>query len=399
MPTNLPAEARAKWVKYLDARTPEEKLKALEEYLSAIPKHKGTENLRAWVRRKIAELREEIEERKARKAGGGGLSFFIEKEGAAQLVMLGMPNSGKSALLSVLTNAKPEISDIPFTTKFPVPGMLRFEDVQFQIIEAPALIEGASAGSIWWGSRVLGLARNADAVILVIDLTQKPFKQLKTLVNELMRAGIYIVKPRGRAVIERSKAVHGIKLVSYGRLIGCTEDDVRKLLQSYRIYNATVKIYGEVRLSDIERAIFERITYKPTLILLNKADAIGLERAELLRRRLDVALRHRVPIIVTSAVTRYGIDSIPRQVFRVSRIIRVYTKEPNSQQPSSEPMILKKGSTVEDAVKRIREDFLKYFKYARIWGPSAKFPGERVGLDHVLADKDIIEVRTRIKGI
>ncbi len=398
MPTNLPAEAKAKWVKYLDARTPEEKLKALEEYLSAIPKHKGTENLRSWVRRKIAELREEIEERKARRAGRGGPSFFIEKEGAAQIVILGFPNSGKSSLLSILTNSKPVVSDIPFTTKTPVPGMLRYEDIQFQLVEAPAVVEGASEGRIWWGGRVLGLARNADALILLIDLSNKPLHQVRTLINELKSSGIYIVKPRGQVVVERSKAIQGIKIISYGRLKNCTEDDVRKLLQSYRIYNAEVKIIGDVSLEDVERAIYERITYKPTLIVLNKADIVSDKysaKVELLIRRALPT----VPVIKVSVARGDGVKDIPKILFKITKIIRVYTKEPNSSKPSPEPLILKEGATVEDAVRKIREEFLRYFKYARIWGPSANYPGERVGLDHILRDGDIIEIRTRIKGI
>jgi len=398
VPTNLPAEARAKWVKYLEARTPEEKLKALEEYLSAIPKHKGTENLRSWVRRKIAELREEIEERKARRAGTGAPSFFIEKEGAAQVVMLGLPNSGKSALLSALTNAKPEVSGIPFTTKFPVPGMLRFEDIQFQLVEAPAIIEGASRGAIWWGSRVLGLARNADAIMLIVDLSNKPLKQLKVLCQELSESGIYVVKPKGRVRIERTKAAHGIKVINYGRLEKCTADDVRKLLESYKIYNAIVKIYGHVTLDDVERAIYEKVTFKPSLIALTKKDLVTNDYLKNVRALISKALPG-IHIVATSATKGDGLDLIPKIIFKIAGIIRIYTKEPNSPKPSSEPMILRAGATVEDAVKRIREEFLKYFKYARIWGPSANYPGERVGLDHVLKDGDVIEIRTKIKGI
>ena len=275
MPTNLPAEAKAKWVKYLEARTPEEKLKALQEFLSSVPKHKGTENLRAWVRKKIAELKEEIEERKARRTGKGGISFFVEKEGAAQVVLISMPNSGKSSLLKALTNAKPAVSPLPFTTKLPIPGMLKYEDIQFQLVEAPSIIEGASKGSIWWGSRVLGMARNADAIALVIDLSNDPIYQIKVLVRELEEAGILIKRPKGYVKILKSKAIHGIKVIMYGRLEGATADDVKKLLESYRIYNAEVKIFGEVTLDDVEKAVFENVTYKPSLLILNKVDLVG----------------------------------------------------------------------------------------------------------------------------
>ncbi|MCD6428773.1 MAG: TGS domain-containing protein [Desulfurococcales archaeon] len=397
MPTNLPAEARAKWLKYLEARTPEEKLAALQEFFSAIPKHKGTENLRAWVRRKISELKEEIEEKKLRRSGSG-ISFFIEKEGAAQVIMLGMTQVGKSSLLRLLTNAKPEVSNVPFTTKKPVPGMMRYEDIYFQIVEAPALVEGSANGAIWWGTRVLGLARNADVLMLVIDLSNEPLRQVKVLVKELETAGIYLKKPRGKVLVRKSKAIHGVKVVLCGKLLNCSIDDVRRLLEVSRMYGVEVRIYGEVTLEDVEKAIYETVTYKPCLVVLNKADLVSSDFiTKVINSTKD--LLPDAEVVVTSAKTKIGLNNIPSKVFKLADIIRVYTKEPNSPRPSPEPLILKRGSTVEDAVRKVREEFVKYFKYARIWGPSAKYPGERVGLNHVLEDGDVIEVRTTIKGI
>lgn len=397
MVTNLPAEARAKWAKYADAKTPEEKLKALQEFLSAVPKHKGTENLVYWIKRRMAELREEIEEKKSKRVGGGGPSFFIEKEGASQVVILGMTSSGKSTLLSKLTNAKPLISDIPFTTKFPVPGMLRFEDLQFQLVEAPAFVKGFSSGAVWWASRVLGIARNADVLMLVVDLSNNPLEQLDVIVSELCEAGIYPYRPKGYVVIEKSKAYQGIRVINFGRLVDCTVEDVRKLLESYRIYNALVKVYGEVTLDDIERSIFENVTYKPTLVVGNKLDLVS---EDVVREFLKhVGKYPSIPVLITSAKYGVGLDEVPKRIFELSGIIRIYAKEPNLQSPSPKPLILKKGATVADAIKHLREELLQYFRYAKIWGPSAKYPGERVGLDHELMDGDIIEVHTRIKAI
>ncbi|MEM1608919.1 MAG: GTPase, partial [Ignisphaera sp.] len=263
MVTNLPAEAKAKFAKYMEARTPEEKLRALEEFLSAVPKHKGTENLVRWIRKRMAELREEIEEKKQKKSGGG-LSFFVEKEGAAQLVLLGFTKSGKSALLRFLTGAKAEVSDIPYTTKFPVVGMMQYEDIQFQIVEAPSIIpEGGG-----WNTKVVGLAKNSDGIIIVLDASRDCKSDFKHIVEFLNDNGISIEKPRGFVEIEKSHA-GGIRIVNYGRFLG-TEEDVVKLLNSYRIYNAMVRIYGEADLDDVEKAIFERVVYKPALVLLNK---------------------------------------------------------------------------------------------------------------------------------
>ena len=397
MPTNLPAEARARWLKYLEARTREEKLRALQEFLSAVPKHKGTENLRAWARRKIAELREEIEERRARRSGRGPPSFFIEKEGAAQVVIIGYPNAGKSSLLKALTNARVAVSEVPFTTKYPVPGMLKFEDIQFQLVEAPAVIKGASQGAIWWGSRVMGLARNSDVLLIVVDLTSEPLNQLESIINELDESGIVLSKPRGYVKISRSKAIHGLKVIVYGRVVDSSITDVKNLLKSYGIRNAEVKIYGDVSINDVEKAIFERLTYRPGIVILNKADLVPSSYSNAISSK--VRRRLSLECVITSALKGWGLESIPRLLFKVSNIIRVYTKEPNSSKPSPKPLALPKGSRVEDALKELREELLKYFRYARVWGPSAKYPGERVGLEHVLDDGDVIEVRTTIKGV
>ena len=141
MPTNLPVVAKKKWYEASLARTPQEKLVKLQEFSGLIPKHKGTEKLRAQIRRQISLLNKEIEEKRRRRAGRGGPRFFFEKEGAAQIIILGPTKVGRSSILTSVTNAKTEVSDYPFTTREPVPGMLRFEDLQFQLVEAQALVE------------------------------------------------------------------------------------------------------------------------------------------------------------------------------------------------------------------------------------------------------------------
>ena len=177
MPTNLPPESKAKWARAQDARDPREKADLLQEFLSTVPKHKHTERLRAQTKHKLAVLKREIEEQKVKKAARkGGRSFFIEKEGAAQIALLGLTGSGKSRLLGAITNAEAEVAHYSFTTKYPIPGMLTFEDIQLQLVEAPALMEGAARG-VAWGSQVLALARNADALALIIDLSRDAVRQ------------------------------------------------------------------------------------------------------------------------------------------------------------------------------------------------------------------------------
>ncbi len=388
LPTNLPAEARAKWVKVMEARTVEEKISALEEFLSAVPKHKGTENLRMWARKRLAELREQLEERKRRRAGRGP-RFFIEKEGAAQVIVIGPPNTGKSSIVKLLTGAKTRVAEYPFSTLEPVPGMLRYEDILFQLVDTPPL----SIGSKGLNNRVIGLVRNADAVLIVVDASSKPVEQYRFIVNELYSSGILLSKPRGRVVIERQRAGKlGVRVALMGRLVDCTVDDVRRLLESYRIYNALVKVYGEATLDDIEQAVFESRLYKPSIAIVNKADLCYRDAIEAAKE--IHLLNPAVPVIVASAKLGKGFSDLGRILFRELGVIRVYTKQPNGE-VSDKPLVLKKGSTVYDVAIHIHRSFIDSFLYARIWGPSAKYPGERVGLEHTVMDGDVVEIHVR----
>jgi len=385
MVTNLPAEARAKWIKVMEAKTPEEKLAALQEFLSAVPKHKGTENLVLWARRRMAVLREEIEERKRRR--GGGYSFFVEKEGAAQMVLLGPPNSGKSSVLARLTNAKPLIASYPYTTVKPQPGMLTYKDVQIQLIDTPALSE--EGGGL--NSRIIGLARNADGIIIVVGLDESFLEQYRLVVRKLEEANIVVRRPKGRVVVERMRGAGDIKVIVSGRMIGYTVSDVKALLRSYRVYSALVRIYGETTLDDVEKAIFENTSYKPTIILANKADLPG---SAIRFKRLREEAPPVIPVIPVSALRNKGFEVVGEAIFNVLGLIRVYTKQPNGE-VADRPLVLRQGATVLDVARAVHSRLVRNFRFAKIWGPSAKYPGERVGMDHVVMDEDIVEIHAR----
>lgn len=391
MPANLTAVAKKKWNEASLARTPQEKLVKLQEFLSLVPKHKGTEKLCAQVKTKIATLRKEIEEKKHRRAGRGGPRFFLEKEGAAQIVILGPTKVGRSSLLTSITNAKAEVSDYPFTTREPVPGMLQFEDLQFQIVEAPAMVERATEGEAW-KPQTLGLARNADGLMLMVDLSNDARKQLKTIINELEKARILIQKPKARVEIERKHVDSGLRIIVVGGLIGCNLRDVKDLLKGYRILDATVKIYGEATLDDVEDSIFENTVYRPAIVIANKADnpEAGKNLQEL-KRLVDSQLT----IIPVSCQTKRGLERLGPEILRALGIIRVYTKEPKDPRPSNKPFILKKGSSIGDLARQIHSDFIERFAYARVWAKRLPFSPQKVGSSFVLDDKDTVELRAK----
>jgi ribosome-interacting GTPase 1 len=391
MPTNLPVVAKKKWNEASLAKTPQEKLEKLQEFLSLIPKHKGTEKLCAQVKRQISTLRKELEEKKRRRAGRGGPRFFLEKEGAAQIIILGPTKVGRSSLLTSVTKARAEVSDYPFTTREPVPGMFQFEDLQFQLVEAPALVEGAAdRGSA--GLQTLGLARNADGLILMVDLSKDASKQLTIILMELEKARILIQKPRARVEIERKHVDSGLRIIVLGKLIDCNLRDVEDLLKSYRLLDATVKIYGFATFDDVEDAIFESTIYRPAIVVANKIDAddAATSLAELKRSMGD-----QLPVVPISCQSGVGLERLGEEIFGALEIIRVYTKEPNERRPSGNPFILKRGASIAELARQIHSDFIERFAYARVWAKRLAFSPQKVGPLFVLDDKDIVELHTR----
>lgn len=388
MPTNLTVEARKKWSEATNARDPKEKLKLLQEFHSLIPKHKGTEKLRAQIKTKMASLRRELEERRRKTTGSRVSKFFVEKEGAAQIVILGKTNVGRSSLLTSITNARIETSSYPFTTRAPAPGMFRFQDLQFQIVEVPALVKGAAEGKRG-GQRILALSRNADGLILMVDLSKNPVEQLTIILNEVEMARLLIKKPSAKVNIERKHMGVGLRIFIIGRLLEGTSKDVEALLKSYGIKNAIVKIYGNATLDDVEDSIFESVVYRPALIVANKLDA---ERAHVNLGKLKEFIEDRLMVVPVSCKTGAGLKDLGFQIFRCLEIIRVYTKEPDNKEPSPAPFILKKGSTIANLAKNIHSDFFKGLSFAKVWAKRLPYSPRKVGLSFILEDKDIVEM-------
>ncbi len=392
MPTNLPPDAKEKWAEVEATRNPREKIQRMQEFLSLVPQHKGTMKLRGQVKKKMAVLRKEMEERKAKRAASrGGPKFFIEKEGAAQVALLGLTKAGKSCLLSAVTNANVLVSAAPYATRQPVPAVMHFEDVQFQIVETPALMEGSADGRAW-GLQTLALARNADGLILMVDLAANPVAQLKLILGELEKARVLVSKPRGRVDIDRRYAGASLRIILVGKLVDCTMREVEALVRSYRITDAIVKISGEVTLDDVEDAIFESTTYKPAVIVANKLDLPGA-KANL--RLLEAHVGGKIPVIAVSCVEKLGLEKLGGALFEALRLMRIYTKEPGSRDFSNNPFTLKKGATLHDLAKSIHTDFERDFAFAKVWSKRLAFSPQKVGLSFVLEDGDGVEIHVR----
>ena len=391
MPANLPAEAKHKWYEASQARKPEEKIEKLKEFLSLVPKHKGTENLRAQVKRKIAILRREIAEKKRKKAGKGGPKFFVEKEGDAQIVILGPTNVGRSSLLSLLTNAKVEISSYQYTTRKPTPGMFQYQDLQFQVVEAPALMEGSADGGAW-GLQTLAAARNADGFILMVDMSQDPVEQFSMISRELEKARILTREPKARIEIERKHVGAGLRIMVLGRLLDCTLRDLEQLFKGYEIHDATIKIRGEATVDDVEDAVFEGTVYRPAIVIANKADVSGAARRF---EQLKGFVEGKTRMLTLSCQAKSGLEKLGSEVFEMLNIVRVYTKEPSKRFPSDKPFTIRRGSTVLDLARRIHSDLYEQFSYAKVWSKRLRFSPQKVGGSFPLKDGDTVEIHVK----
>ena len=391
MPTNLPPEAKDKWAEVESTRNPREKIQKMQEFLSLVPQHKGTMKLRGQIKKKMAVLRKEMEEKKQKRTGRGGPKFFIEKEGAAQIVLLGTTNVGKSCLLKSVTNSNVIVSAAPYSTRDPVPAIMSFEDVQFQLVEAPAVMEGSADGRAW-GLQTLALARNADGMIIMIDLSRNAVEQIRLVLSELEKARVLTSKPRGKVDIDRRYMGAGLRIILVGNLLDCTLRDVETLLRSYRIGDALVKISGEVTIDDIEDAIFENTAYRPTVVVLNKLDLPGAEAEQ---ERVKQFLATRLPVVAISCERKKGLDKLGETLFAALDVIRVYTKEPGKREPSQRPFTLHRGATVADLARSIHTDFERDFTFARIWAERLVFSPQKVGVSFSLDDGDVVEIHVK----
>jgi uncharacterized protein len=183
-------EAEKKWK---EATTDMEKLRGLENMLSTAPSHKGAETLRAQIKTKISKLKKKQENERKQKKGGQAVT--IKKEGSARVILLGLPNSGKSYVLSKITNAKPEIAEYEHTTQKPEIGAIDYEGVILQTVELPAIFNGFTQSAN--GPMYFGIIRDSDLIVLVLDGSKSPEAQLILIDEEFKEYGLKLGKEYG----------------------------------------------------------------------------------------------------------------------------------------------------------------------------------------------------------
>ncbi|MCB2223620.1 MAG: TGS domain-containing protein [Actinobacteria bacterium] len=339
MPANLTPEYKAAEAAYKSAADPRERLAGLKEMLRTIPKHKGTEHLRADIKTRVKELTDEIAT--AKKTGArGGPPTVIRPEGAAQVSLVGPPNTGKSSLHAALTGSHAEVGPYPFATQYPLPGMLPVDDVAIQLVDQPSI---SPQHPIPWIGNAL---QTADAAVFVVDLSPG-------CVEGVVQA-IEILAERQILLTPRWPADGG--------------DDP-----------------GDDAVPD------PFTTVLPTVLVVNKAERLDAVQDEL--EVLEDLAGVDFPSLTTSVETGEGLDRLGPWLFERLGIVRVYTKIPGASADLGRPFTVRVGQTVGDVAELVHRDIAASLKYARIWG-KGWFDGQQVGRDHPVRDGDVVELHS-----
>jgi len=338
MPANLTPDYKKAEAAYKAATDPRERLTCLKDMLRTIPKHKGTEHLRADIKTRIKEFTEDIAT--AKKTGArGGPPTVVRPEGAAQVALVGPPNTGKSALHSRLTGSHSETGPYPFATRFPSPGMLQVNDVSIQLVDLPSISPDHPIP--WIGNAI----QTADAAAFVIDLSCAGCVEQVVLAHQ---------------ILEDRKIV----LTSHWPADGEPEWDDDRMPDPFT-------------------------TVLPTVLVANKSDLLTDIDDEL--EILEELAGLDYPTLITSAETGEGLDEIGPWLFDRLGIVRVHTKIPGAPADGGRPFTLRVGQTVGDVAMLVHREIAATLKYARIWG-TGSFDGQQVGRDHPVRDGDVIEL-------
>ncbi len=348
-----------------------EQIKSIEEEIRRTPYNKATEHHIGRLKAKLAKLKDELEKQRKKKSGE---QFAIKKEGDATVVLVGYPSVGKSTLLNALTKARSEVADYDFTTLKPIPGILKYNSAKIQVIDLPGLIEGASKGR-GRGREVISVIRNADLVIIVSDVFT--IDTLDIIKRELYEGGIRLDEKKPDVVIK--KRASGGLIVKSTVPISLNRDTIMEILKEYKIYNGEILIREDITIERLIDAIIGNRVYIPSISVINKIDL------------MPIKVENAIPV---SAKKGINLERLKDEIYRKLDFIRVYLKPPNKK-VEKEPMILKRGSRLIDVCKKLHRDMIENFKYAKVWGSSVKFAGQRVGLEHILEDGDIVSIYTK----
>lgn len=357
-----------------------DRIKDLEDELKKTKYNKRTQFHVGLVKAKLAQLKEK--ETSRGKGTSGGHGYSVRKSGDATVILIGFPSTGKSTLLNALTNANSTVGAYEFTTLDVIPGVLKYKDSQIQILDVPGIVHGAASGR-GRGTEVLACISSADLVIIIIDVARP--NTLAVLQKEIYDAHVRLNQRSPDVKITKS-AKGGIRIGKTVKLTKLDDETITGVLHEFRIRNADVVIRTDIDVDQLIDVIEGNKKYIPGLVLLNKMDLASPEEL----RKLKEEYR---PDICISAHKKHHLDELKELIYRKLQFIRVYCKQTGKKADLNAPLILREGTTLRIMCERLHKDFVSKFKFARVWGKSAKFPGQKLmKLEHKLVDEDIVEI-------
>ncbi|WOF16431.1 GTP-binding protein [Methanoplanus sp. FWC-SCC4] len=365
----------------------EDLIKEIEDEIQNTKYNKATSHHIGRLKAKLAKIKDEAVTR-AMASAGGGEGYSVKKSGDGTVVLVGFPSVGKSTLLNKLTGAESEEGHYAFTTLTVVPGAMEHKGANIQILDIPGLIAGAAMGK-GRGKEVIAVVRGADLILLLGDVYNE--KHIDVLISELYDAGIRINREKPDITIKKSSN-GGIRFNTVG-YTGLDLEEIRAILAENKIVNADVLVRGKVTQDDFIDAMMGNRVYIPAFFAINKVDLVDEETRQHIVK--DVTKRFGRPPIMLSAHSGYNVETLKDEIYDHLGFIRIYLKPVGGKPDMDEPLIIRKPATVESVCNKLHRDFVEKFRYSKVWGNSVKHDAQRVGLNHVLEDNDILTIVTR----
>ncbi|QPG75584.1 GTP-binding protein rbg1 [Brettanomyces nanus] len=360
-----------------------QKIQDIEDEMSRTQKNKATEKHLGLLKARLAKFRADLLKEAQTSSGGGGEGFDVKKSGVASIGFVGFPSVGKSTLLTKLTGVRSEVAAYEFTTLTTVPGFIKYRGAKIQMLDLPGIIEGAKEGK-GRGKQVIAVARSCDLIFILLDVN-KPLRHKQILEKELEGFGIRLNQSPPDIVIKRKES-GGVNITSTVPLTKIDTDEIKAVLQEYRLNSCDVAFRCDATVDDMLDAIeVQNRRYIPAIYLLNKIDSISVQELELLYR-----IPNAVPI---SAGKEWNLDELLEIMWDRMNLVRVYTKPKGKMPDFTDPVILKGVKcTVKDFCAKIHHSLIDEFKTAQVYGSSVKHQPQYVGLGHVLHDEDVITI-------
>lgn len=364
--------------------TLDEQIKSVEDEIQRTPYNKATQHHIGKLKAKLARLKDEQETRRL-KSGGGGPSYAVKKSGNATVGLVGFPSVGKSTLLNQITDAESAVAAYDFTTLEVIPGLLEHRGAKIQVLDMPGLIRGASKGR-GRGKEVLSVARGCDLILLMIDVFET---HVDVLEDELRLAGIRLNERPADVTLTKANR-GGLKINPTVKLTKLDVELVADICREWGYLNGTIVVRQDITEDQLIDVLAGNRVYMEAFVVLNKIDLVSPNYVKQLQRKLP-----GWKLVPISAEKGEGLASLKDEIYGALRFMRVFLKPQGREADLVEPLIVKDASDVGMVCDAIHRDWRRRFRYANVWGPSAQFPGQKIGLDHNLRDGDVLTVVLR----